>query len=368
MQLEGMFDVAPTKRSEVKWDVDIPIDKTPWSIGLIVGPSGSGKSTIARELFGTHLVTGYEWPHDASIVDAFPPSMSIKEITGYLSSVGFSSPPAWLRPFHVLSNGEQFRVTMARAIAEAKVNGDEVIVVDEFTSVVDRTVAQIGSAAIAKAIRRAGLRFIAVTCHYDVADWLEPDWVYEPHTARFARDRLQRPDIKITIRRVHRSAWHLFRHHHYLDTSLNAAALCFVGFIDDQPAVFAAVLAFPHPVRPGWRGHRTVCLPDFQGVGIGNAASNYVASLFRATDKPYRSTTGSPSMIFYRAKSSEWKMTKRPSRNSEGMATSEPSLQKTIAKNRLVAAFEYVGKPNPKAAQAFGLNVAPATHARAEAA
>src|SRR5690606_16358303 len=113
---------------------------------------------------------------------------------------GFSSPPAWLRPFHVLSNGEQFRVTMARALAESV----GLVVVDEFTSVVDRTVAQIGSAAIAKAVRRRGGRFIAVACHYDIADWLEPDWIYEPHTARFARDRLRRPDIEIAVRRVHR--------------------------------------------------------------------------------------------------------------------------------------------------------------------
>ena len=49
------------------------------------------------------------------------------------------------------------------------------------------------------------------------------------------------------------------------------------------PAAFTAVLAFPHARRPGWREHRTVCLPDFQGVGIGNAMSELVASLFVAT-------------------------------------------------------------------------------------
>ena len=59
----------------------------------------------------------------------------------------------WLRPFHVLSNGEQFRATIARALAESA-KGRELVVIDEFTSVVDRTVAQIGSAAIAKTIRR----------------------------------------------------------------------------------------------------------------------------------------------------------------------------------------------------------------------
>jgi len=144
-QLEGLFDVPPSKRSEETWTVNLPIDEKPWNVGLIVGPSGSGKTTIAKELFGKHLVGKFKWSKDKSIVDCFPEEMSIKEITLLLSSVGFSSPPLWLRPFHVLSNGEQFRVTMARALAENK----ELTVIDEFTSVVDRTVAQIGSAASA---------------------------------------------------------------------------------------------------------------------------------------------------------------------------------------------------------------------------
>src|SRR5690606_32461711 len=105
----------PTEKSTVEWEVEIPLDFD-WNIGLIVGPSGCGKTTIAKELFG--LSGNFDWPTDKSVLDAFPKGMSIKEIVGLLSSVGFSSPPNWLRPFHVLSNGEQFRVTLARAIAE----------------------------------------------------------------------------------------------------------------------------------------------------------------------------------------------------------------------------------------------------------
>src|SRR5262249_17011980 len=136
LQLEGLFDLPPSQRSEQHWELRLPIEDSPWNIGLIVGPSGSGKTTAARERFGPHLASGFGWPADRSIIDGFPDELPIKEITGILSSVGFSSPPSWLRPFSILSNGEQFRATLARALAEPK----ELTVIDEFTSVVDRRV------------------------------------------------------------------------------------------------------------------------------------------------------------------------------------------------------------------------------------
>ena len=104
-----------------------------------------------------------------------PDQMSAKQITEALSSVGFSSPPDWLKPFKVLSNGQKMRAELARLIAES----NEPVIYDEFTSVVDRQVAQIGSAAIQKFIRRNNKQFIAVSCHYDIEQWLEPDWVYD---------------------------------------------------------------------------------------------------------------------------------------------------------------------------------------------
>jgi len=119
-QVEGLFDIPPAEKSQQGWDVQLPLEVKPWHIGLIVGPSGSGKSTVARALFGDQLdLQGSlpAWPNDQSILDGFPPGMPIKEVVELLSSVGFSSPPAWLRPFRVLSTGEQFRVTLARLLA-----------------------------------------------------------------------------------------------------------------------------------------------------------------------------------------------------------------------------------------------------------
>jgi ABC-type ATPase with predicted acetyltransferase domain len=150
----------------------LPIEGEPWSVGVIVGRSGTGKSTIAKELFPDSYIRGFEY-REASFLNDFPEHLNTADITKALGSVGFSSPPDWLKSYDQLSQGEKMRVDIARAILLDK----PVIVFDEFTSVVDREVAKISSYAIQKAVRRAGKKFIAVTCHYDVVDYLEPDWV-----------------------------------------------------------------------------------------------------------------------------------------------------------------------------------------------
>ena len=350
MQLEGLFDLPPSARSEKEWEVSLPLEDRDWNIGLIVGPSGSGKTTIAREMFGDAIVDGFLWPEDQAVVDGFPADLSIKQVTEFLSSVGFCSPPGWMRPFRCLSNGEQFRCTMARALAERL----DLVVIDEFTSVVDRTVARIGSAAIAKAVRKQGKRFIALSCHEDVVDWLSPDWVYRVDESTFTwRSLRPRPAINLCVRRTDSSAWRLFRHHHYLDANLSKSARCFVGEVDGRAATFTAVIFWPHPSRPGWREHRTVCLPDFQGVGLGNGTSEFVASLFRATGRPFRSVTSSPAMIRHRARSPLWKMIRSP-----GRIASKPGmrqLRQTASTHRITASFEFVGPSRPKEARRFGI-------------
>jgi ABC-type thiamine transport system ATPase subunit len=350
MQLSGIFDVPPTKESRLTWEVSLPLHERPWNIGAIVGASGTGKSSVAHALFTEHVVSGFPWPEDKSLVDGFADALSITEITSLLSSVGFSSPPSWLRPFRVLSMGEQFRATVARALAESR----ELTVIDEFTSVVDRTVAKIGSAAVAKAVRARGRQLVAVSCHYDILEWLQPDWVYEPADNRFAWRALQRrPPITLEIWPVDHAAWQFFRRHHYLSHVLHSSAACFVGFIEGQPAVWASVLCQPGK-RSAWREHRTVCLPDFQGVGIGNAMSELIAGCYRAKDgKPYFSTTSNPAMIRHRAKSALWKMHRLPTHANR--QSSYRQIDAKQSRRRITAGFEFVGPARPGDARSLGI-------------
>lgn len=162
----------------------LPIEDWSWQIGVIVGRSGTGKTTIAKQNFPEEYIKGFEYGAQ-SILDDFPENLTVAEITQALCTVGFASPPDWLKPYAVLSMGERMRVDVARALVLA----EKRVVFDEFTSVIDREVAKIASLAISKAVRKSGKQFIAVTCHRDILDWLEPDWVFDTDVMAFDKKK-----------------------------------------------------------------------------------------------------------------------------------------------------------------------------------
>jgi len=335
VQVESIFDVPQEAKSRLEWDVNIPIEDRDWNIGLIVGPSGCGKSTIANQMFGKNVVTEFAWQKGRSIIDSFPKAIGAKDLTLLLSSVGFSSPPAWVRPYDVLSTGEKFRVSMARALAELP----DLAVIDEFTSVVDRTVAQVGSSAIAKTVRKRGTKLIAITCHYDVEAWLDPDWIYLPAEQRFAWRSLRgRPKVELTICRLHHSAWSLFAPYHYLTADLNKAAVCFGAFYDGRLVGFHSYVPFFGRLSHGkaWRGHRSVVLPDFQGLGIGHHLITECARIVGGWGYRVFRNSGHPAEIAAAQKDPNWKMIRAPSRTAAEAGV-------TRANNRMTASFEFIG-------------------------
>lgn len=147
-----------------------------WNIGCIVGSSGSGKSTIARTKFGKYYVNGFEYD-DNSVLDNMNKQCTVEEITKMFYRVGFGSVPEWFKPYSCLSTGEKMRVDVARAMLQS-----DKVVYDEFTSVVDRTVAHNLCIALSKYLKQTDKQFIAVSCHKDIIDYLQPDWVFDTDT------------------------------------------------------------------------------------------------------------------------------------------------------------------------------------------
>ena len=173
----GMYNVAAEDGQRFQLDLELPVEKDEWQIGMVVGPSGSGKSSTVRmlEKAGWKEWTGGRWPKDQPIIEVLG-KKDYGKATSSLAAVGLGSVPSWLRPHHVLSTGEQFRADMASLL----LSGEKQVMLDEFTSVLDRQVAQVGAGAFAKSWRRKpGRRVILVTCHYDVVSFIEPDWLVD---------------------------------------------------------------------------------------------------------------------------------------------------------------------------------------------
>lgn len=175
----GAFDID-TDHIDEHFKGEIALEGKEWNIGLIVGGSGTGKTTIAREVFGDCIFNGFD-AGEGAVIDAMPQDASIKDIERTFTSVGFASPPSWLKPYNVLSNGEKMRCDLAYCLLADK----PLVCFDEFTSVVNREVAKTSSVAIAKAVRRANKQFVAVSCHDDITEWLQPDWIYNTDEQRF---------------------------------------------------------------------------------------------------------------------------------------------------------------------------------------
>ena len=164
------LDVKPSEKHTVEIPYNLEdINEFSWQIGLICGNSGSGKTTIAKTLGNLKPIS-----YDSSkcVISQFAQfGYTTSEASKILHSVGISSIPTWLNKPQHLSNGEKARLDVAMQIAEAK-DGDTIII-DEWTSVVNRDVAKAMSNSIQKYIRQLSIQVIFVSCHYDIIDWLE---------------------------------------------------------------------------------------------------------------------------------------------------------------------------------------------------
>jgi GNAT superfamily N-acetyltransferase len=260
--------------AEFTLSAELPIDDPDWKLGLVVGPSGSGKTSIGKRIFGEDCFYRPAWESSSPIVDEIATDGEFDAVTAALAGVGLGDVPAWLRPYAVLSNGEQFRADLARVLCEKP----EKIVIDEFTSVVDRQIAKFGALAFQKAWRRTAGQAVLLSCHYDIIDWVEPDWVFDTATGKYSgRSLWRRPRFELEIWKTNGSYWKLFEPHHYLKLPPMIAAEYYVGTVDGELVCHLGVS--PKFEIPAFRACRLVVMPEWQGAGIGMRFLNAICQM-----------------------------------------------------------------------------------------
>ena len=344
-EIRKKYDITDYKEANVAIP-ELPTE----GIVLIVGTSGSGKSTILRN------IGKLKYPdidNEAWVINNFSTAERGEEL---LLACGLRSIPAWFRPANTLSNGEYHRFEMAMCLDQG------ITTIDEFTSVVDRDTAKSLALSIRKYYDRQENKkplYIA-SCHRDIIEWLDPDSIYDTDLCVLENRRSllpvgRRPKITFTIQSTSIDYWRYFGKYHYLDTAISRSAHYYVGLIGDKPVAFhAAIHSTNRDIHSYWRGHRTVVLPEFQGMGIGTAFSDAIAEIYVSRGLRYFSKTAHPSFGEHRQHSPLWRATSTNLKsrlgsylNKDGSTRQMPGYGGTTTARdagRLCYSHEYIGK------------------------
>lgn len=149
---------------------------------FITGPSGSGKSTILR-CIADHVRGCLRFEDvlrggdDRPIIEQI--GSTVEEAAMILSLAGLADAFVMLRRPSELSDGQRYRLGLARLIERAT-HADElaeiVILADEFGATLDRLTASVAARNVRRWVdRRPRVCFIAATTHDDLIEALEPD-------------------------------------------------------------------------------------------------------------------------------------------------------------------------------------------------
>jgi len=245
-----------------------------WNIGLVYGNSGSGKTTSIIQLFGEDVFDVNIDP-ELPILNQLPSDLTYDECASLLNGMGLNSVPCWIRPFKTLSNGQQARAEAVMLMTQNK----EMVFIDEWTSVVDRTVAKAMSLCLHKYAKRNNKRVVILSCHQDIIEWLKPDWAIDCNVQKFMLPKSddfffkKREQLKFEVREIDSKSWKYFSKYHYLSENLPGGKLHLYGLFHNNNQIgfqcFANYVPHKKNTIKIFHSNRTVVHPDYNGMGLG---------------------------------------------------------------------------------------------------
>jgi hypothetical protein len=131
-----------------------------------------------------------------------------------------------------------------------------------------------------------------------------------------------------------------------LTEKLNISARVYVASMNNHPVACVAVLSQPNGYfTGGFRGSRTVVLPDYQGLGIGSAFSNYIAGCYVMSGYRYFVKTVNPALGEYRNNHPElWKPTSKNGQYRKDMKGRQKIRMNWDTLPRISYCHEFIGK------------------------
>jgi GNAT superfamily N-acetyltransferase len=127
---------------------------------------------------------------------------------------------------------------------------------------------------------------VLLSCHYDILDWVQPDWVFDTGSGKFLRGSLwRRPRLEVELWQTNWRHWPVFEPHHYLKLPHMIAATNYVATVNGELVAHVGV-----STRAGMkeaRACRLVVMPQWQGAGVGLRFLDAVCELWRTGQNRY---------------------------------------------------------------------------------
>jgi ABC-type Mn2+/Zn2+ transport system ATPase subunit/GNAT superfamily N-acetyltransferase len=337
------LDIDTNKKSVHEINITADLN-SPFNIGLVVGSSGSGKTTLMKSIYGDDCFDQI-LDNSKPIIDQFDESMSYEDCVHALMGVGLTSVPCWIRPVYTLSNGQRARAECALQMTSKK----EFVLIDEWTSVVDRNSAKVMSHCIQKYARKSGKRIILCSCHYDIIDWINPDFVIDCNTQTYTNyrsmvDTQKRVDrLRLDIKQCDRRTWKNFSKYHYLSDKLPGGKLFTFGLYDGSNQIgFQCFCIYNPSMQNVMFSNRTVIHPDYAGLGLGIRLINETSKLVKSYGYKVRAKFSSEPVYRSMIKDTNWKFDGCEFKKKEGKSNLEGAASQ---RSKVITyKFKYIGE------------------------
>ncbi len=191
LRVAEMFGIGVDESYEVTLYDGLRLDVRPGDVVFVTGPSGGGKSVLVRRLEeairaaagpGARVVdlAAIDLPAGRPVIDLM--RKPLERALRVLSLAGLADAFSLLRTAAELSDGQRYRLRLARAVDALLAEADgppppewRVLVADEFCSTLDRLCARAVAYRARRLASTEGVTVLAASAHDDLVEDLAPD-------------------------------------------------------------------------------------------------------------------------------------------------------------------------------------------------